>query len=58
MSHAPDEVLLGFTRALRAAGVALHRGPNGPSGLPDAPGLRHEYGDLAATVEIVADVED
>lgn len=41
---------------LRAAGVDLYRGPHGPADLPEAPSLSHEYGDLAATVEVVDDV--
>ena len=43
---------------LREAGVVLHRGPNGPADLPNAPALRHEYGDLACTVQIVGDLPE
>jgi delta-1-pyrroline-5-carboxylate synthetase len=39
--------------ALVDAGVALHRGSDGPRGLPEAPAARHEYGDLACTVQVV-----
>ncbi|MBX2801900.1 MAG: glutamate-5-semialdehyde dehydrogenase [Myxococcales bacterium] len=47
------DALLG---ALRAAGVQLHAGPDGPEGLPPAPALHHEYSDLACTVQRVGDV--
>jgi delta-1-pyrroline-5-carboxylate synthetase len=45
--------------ALRRAGVELYAGPVAAAelGLPPALELHHEYGDLKATVEIVADVE-
>ena len=43
--------------ALTAAGVALHRGPEGPEGLPEAPALHHEYSALALTVQPVAGLE-
>lgn len=55
---AADGRLEVLTGALQAKGVRLHRGPRGPSSLPDAPSLRHEYGDLEATIEIVEDVDD
>ncbi len=42
--------------ALRAAGVALHAGTDCPWDLPPAPGLHHEYGELACTVQVVPDV--
>ena len=42
--------------ALRAAGVALHQASGAGLGLPQAPSLRHEYSDLAATVVVVDDV--
>ncbi len=45
-------------QALRDAGVALHRGPKGPSDLPKAPALRHEYGELACTVQFVDDLPE
>lgn len=40
-------------------GVTLHGGPRAAErlGLPPAPSLAHEYSDLAATVEIVDDVD-
>ena len=43
--------------ALRQAEVTLHRGPNGPADLPEAPDLHHEYGALACTVEVVDDLD-
>lgn len=39
--------------ALAGAGVVLHQAPGADLGLPDAPALRHEYSDLAATVVVV-----
>ncbi len=42
--------------ALRGAGVTLH-GADGIFGLPAPPSLAHEYGDLAATVAVVDDVQ-
>ena len=45
----------GLLAALTAAGVTLHRGPDGPAGLPEAPALHHEFGDLACTVQGVED---
>lgn len=45
--------------ALVAAGVTLHRGPHAPwTDLPEAPALAHEYGDMAATVEVVDSLAD
>jgi len=41
---------------LRTAGVALH-GAHGAFDLPPPPALAHEYGDLAATVAVVDDVD-
>lgn len=43
--------------ALADAGVTLHRGSDGPEGLPEAPALSHEYGDLACTVQWVDDLD-
>ncbi len=53
-----DELGRRLLDALRADGVALFGGPRAAAafGLPEAPDLHHEYGDLAATVEIVDDV--
>lgn len=45
--------------ALRSAGVRLYGGDRATQelGLPAAPSKHHEYGDLAATVEIVDDMD-
>ncbi|MBN2799090.1 MAG: glutamate-5-semialdehyde dehydrogenase [Deltaproteobacteria bacterium] len=43
--------------ALRAAGVALHGGPGAPWELPAPPSLAHEYGDYAATIAVVDDLD-
>jgi delta-1-pyrroline-5-carboxylate synthetase len=56
-SWARDGRMESLLDALRAADVRLHQVPGGDLGLPDAPALRHEYGELAATVAVVSDID-
>ena len=46
--------------ALKSAGVVLHGGARaaGELGLPKCPALRHEYGGLACTVELVSSLDE